>query len=72
VSALVDLGLPEYEAKLYDNRLKDGAVLLSIQCISIGQMEMAKDVLKANGAEDVASSGEEEVDTPGMEAPASI
>jgi len=72
VSALVDLGLPEYEAKLYDGRLKDGAVLLSVHCLSIGQVDTAKDVLKANGAEDLASSGEEEIDTPRLEAPAML
>ena len=71
VSALVDLGLPEFEAKLYDGRLKDGAVLLCVHCLSIGQVDTAKDVLKANGAEDVASSGEEEImDSPQVEAPA--
>ena len=28
VGALVGLGIPEYEAKLYDGRVKDGGVLL--------------------------------------------
>jgi hypothetical protein len=70
VSALVDLGLPEFEAKLFDGRLKDGAVLLSAHCLSIEQVDTAKEVLKANGAEDVASSGEEEMDTPPVEATA--
>jgi hypothetical protein len=70
VSALVDLGLPEYEAKLYDGRLKNGAVLLSVHCLSTGQIDTAKDVLKANGAEDIASSGEDEVDAPQLETPA--
>jgi hypothetical protein len=70
VSALVDLGLPEYEAKLFDGRLKDGAVLLSVHCLSIGQVDTARDVLKANGAEDIASTGEEEIDTPQVEASA--
>jgi hypothetical protein len=70
VSALVDLGLPEYEAKLYDGRLKSGAVLLSVHCLSIEQVGTAKDVLKANGGEDVASSGEEEIGALQIEAPA--
>jgi hypothetical protein len=70
VSALVDLGLPEYEAKLYDGRLKDGAVLLSVHCVSMGQIDKAREVLRANGAEDIASSGEEDMDAPQIEAPA--
>jgi hypothetical protein len=68
VGGLVDLGLPEYEAKLYEGRLKDGAVLLSVHCASIEQIDIAKDVLQANGAEDIASAGEDEAETPQVEA----
>jgi hypothetical protein len=59
VGALVGLGLPEYEAKLYDGRLKDGAVLLSVHCVGNEEMSRARDVLTASGAEDIAASEEE-------------
>lgn len=72
VGALVDLGLPEYEAKLYDSRLKDGAVLLSVHCLSAAQLETTRNILLANGAEDLASSGEEEVEEDGAETRASF
>ncbi len=70
VGALVDLGIPEYEAKLYDGRLKDGAVLMAVHCVRIQQIDHAREVMKAAGAEDIASTGEEAIDTPRLEAPA--
>jgi hypothetical protein len=70
VGALVDMGVPEYEARLYDDRLKQGAVLLSIRCVSLEQFDRARSVLTTAGAEDIASSGEDEMQTPSLEAPA--
>jgi hypothetical protein len=32
VGALVGMGIPEYEAKLYEGRVKNGGVLLSVHC----------------------------------------
>src|SRR5499427_11157136 len=32
VGALVGMGIPEYEAKRYEGRVKDGGVLLSVHC----------------------------------------
>jgi len=58
VGALVGLGIPEYEAKLYDGRVKDGGVLLSIHCPRWESVSKAREVLTAAGAEDIAS-GEE-------------
>ena len=58
VGALVGLGIPEYEAKRYEGRVKDGGVLLSVHCSTSGEIKSAKDYLKATGAEDISSSGE--------------
>lgn len=58
VGALVGMGIPEYEAKRYEGRVKNGGTLLSVHCDTSGQIERAKDVLKATGAEDIASTGE--------------
>jgi hypothetical protein len=30
--ALIGLGIPEYEAKRYEGRIKDGGILLSVHC----------------------------------------
>jgi hypothetical protein len=66
VGALVGLGIPEYEAKLYDGRVKEGEVLLSIHCVRSDEVSNARAVLTAVGAVDVAYFGEESGDDYGM------
>jgi hypothetical protein len=61
VGALVGMGIPEYEAKRYEGRVKDGGVLLSVHCDTSDQITRAKDILKRTGADDIASAGEEAV-----------
>jgi hypothetical protein len=58
VGALVGMGIPEYEAKRYEGRVKDGGTLLSVHCDTSATVDRAKELLKATGAEDVASTGE--------------
>jgi hypothetical protein len=58
VGALVGMGIPEYEAKRYEGRLRAGGVLLSVHCDTSEEIRRAKDVLQRTGAEDIASSGE--------------
>jgi len=59
LGALVGMGIPEYEAKRYEGRIKDGGVLLSVHCSSSDAVTRAKDILKRAGGEDIASAGEE-------------
>ncbi len=61
VGALVGMGIPEYEAKRYEGRLKEGGVLLSVHCETSEEITRAKDILKRTGANDIASAGEETV-----------
>lgn len=61
VGALVGMGIPEYEAKRYEGRVKNGGVLLSVHCDTSDEITRAKDVLKRTGAEDIASTGEKSV-----------
>lgn len=61
VGALVGMGIPEYEAKRYEGRVKSGGVLLSVHCDTSDEITRAKDVLKRTGAEDIASTGEKSV-----------
>ncbi|HEY2149161.1 MAG TPA: hypothetical protein VGH34_00050 [Vicinamibacterales bacterium] len=58
VGALVGMGIPEYEAKRYEGRIKEGGILLSAHCDTSEQIKRAKDTLKRTGAEDIASTGE--------------
>ena len=67
VGALVGMGIPEYEAKRYEGRVKNGGVLLSVHCASSDEVSRAKDVLKGTGADDVSSAGEKSVSTHGVD-----
>jgi hypothetical protein len=58
VGALIGMGIPEYEAKRYEGRVKGGGTLLSVHCDSSEEISRAKDLLKATGAEDIASASE--------------
>jgi hypothetical protein len=58
IGALVGMGIPEYEAKRYEGRVKDGGVLLSVHCETPGEVLRAKEVLQATGAADIAASTE--------------
>ena len=58
VGALIGMGIPEYEAKRYEGRVKDGGTLLSVHCDTSDQINIAKSVLRESGAEDISSSGE--------------
>src|SRR5271154_3700615 len=56
--ALVGMGIPEYEAKRYEGRVKEGGILLSVHCDTSEGIKRAKQVLERTGAQDVSSSGE--------------
>lgn len=56
--ALVGLGVPEYEAKRYEGRIRSGGALLSIHCPEGVNVSRAKELLLHTGAEDI-SVGEE-------------
>ncbi|MEO7651548.1 MAG: quinol:electron acceptor oxidoreductase subunit ActD, partial [Bryobacteraceae bacterium] len=62
VGALTGLGMPEYEAKRYEGRVKEGGILLSVHCDNSEWVDRAKDILEATGADDIASAGEADAD----------
>ena len=67
VGALIGMGIPEYEAKRYEGRVKHGGILISVHCDNSDWVDKAKHILKGTGAEDVASSGEKSTSTHGVE-----
>jgi hypothetical protein len=67
IGALVGMGIPEYEAKRYEGRVKDGGVLLSVHCDTSDEISRAKDLLKATGAEDISATGEKAVGSQGAQ-----
>jgi hypothetical protein len=68
IGALVGMGIPEYEAKRYEGRVKDGGVLLSVHCDTSEEISRAKNLLKETGAEDISSAGEKAVSSHGVNA----
>src|SRR3979411_3177321 len=56
--ALIGMGIPEYEAKRYEGRVKDGGILLSVHSDSSEETKRAKEILERTGAQDVSSTGE--------------
>jgi hypothetical protein len=60
--ALIGMGMPEYEAKRYEGRVKEGGILLSVHCDSSEWTKRAKETLERSGAQDISSAGEESAD----------
>jgi len=68
--ALIGLGIPEYEAKRYEGRIRRGGILLSVHCDDTDWARRAKNILNQTGAEDVAAAGEAAADYASSERPA--
>ena len=58
VGALIGLGIPEYEAKRYEGKLRSGNILISVHTESSEEISRAKEIFKQYGAEDISSTGE--------------
>jgi hypothetical protein len=60
--ALIGMGIPEYEAKRYEGRVKDGGILLSVHSDNSDWTKRAKEILEHTGAQDISSTGEASAD----------
>ena len=56
VGALSGVGIPEKEAKLYEDRLKKGGTLVSVHTDAVSQAERAKAILIQTGATEITST----------------
>jgi len=59
--ALVGMGIPEYEAKRYEGKIKEGKILISVHSENSKETDRAEVIFKKAGAEDIATSGEASV-----------
>lgn len=59
--ALVGMGIPEYEAKRYEGKVKDGNILISVHTEDSKERDRAKKILEDGGAEDISYTGETSV-----------
>ena len=56
--ALVGLGIPEYEAKRYEGKVKEGGILISVHSENGDETNRAKSIFKEANAHDISSTGE--------------
>jgi hypothetical protein len=61
IGALVGMGIPELEAKLYDGKVRGGNILISVHTDNSDQVKTAKEIYKRAGAEDINSTSEASV-----------
>jgi hypothetical protein len=59
--ALIGMGMPEYEAKRYEGKLKEGNLLISVHADDSTERDRAKEIFEAVGAEDISSTEEARV-----------
>lgn len=59
--SLVGLGMPEYEAKQYEGRIRSGNILLSVHTEDGAARSRAKEIFETHGASDISTAGEESV-----------
>lgn len=67
--ALIGSGIPEYEAKRYEGRVRNGGILLSVHSDNSEWTKQAKEILRRTGAEDVASTSEASADYAASDRP---
>jgi len=56
--ALIGMGIPEFEAKMYEGKVKAGNVLISVHTDTSDEVDRAKTIFEANGAQDIATGRE--------------
>ncbi len=61
--ALIGLGIPEYEAKAYEGRIKGGNILIAAHARDNDEAKRIKDMFKDANAEDIGTSHEQSVKT---------
>ena len=59
--ALIGMGIPEFEAKQYEGKVKGGNALISVHSENSDQTDRAKTIFEAAGAEDISTAGEASV-----------
>lgn len=58
VGGLVGMGIPEFEAKRYEGKVREGGILLSVHSESSDETKRAKKILEESGLEDITTAGE--------------
>jgi hypothetical protein len=59
--ALVGFGIPEYEAKQYEGKVKDGNILISVHAEDSDERDAVKEIFERSRASDISYTGEARV-----------
>lgn len=62
IGALIGMGIPEYEAKRYEGRIRGGGLLMSVHCDNADWVGRAKKIMRETGGEDIGSASEAAAD----------
>ena len=55
IGALVGVGIPEFEAKRYEHRLKAGLTLVAVHCENSDEVERAKTILEQSRSAEIGT-----------------
>ena len=67
--ALIGYGVPEYEAKRYEGRIRKGGVLVSVHADDRDWAKRAKELLEVTGGEDISTADEPKGDFANSDRP---
>ena len=56
--ALIGMGIPEYEAKRYEGKIKEGNILISVHCETGQEAKRAREIFEQAGAHDISATAE--------------
>ncbi len=56
--ALVGMGIPEFEAKRFEGKVKSGSSLISVHSDDLAETKRAKEIFEHAGAKDITTAGE--------------
>ena len=54
--ALIGMGIPEYEAKLYEGKIRNGNILFSVHVRNADQRKVAREIFERHGATDISTA----------------
>jgi hypothetical protein len=58
---LIGLGIPEYEAKRYEGKVREGNILISVHTENSDEADRAEQIMKAAGVKDISNTSEASV-----------
>ncbi|HEX5069096.1 MAG TPA: general stress protein [Vicinamibacterales bacterium] len=67
--ALIGYGVPEFEAKRYEGRVRSGGILLSVHADDAEWAKRAKEILSTTGGESISTASEPKGDFANSERP---